>query len=167
MTPTEIAHLIAPLHAASWKSTYRGIFPDDFLDHLVDENRLSHWRKHAQELQEGDGEIFLATLQDEAVGFLCIERPNPLNTRMQGAFVNNLHVLPHIKGQGVGTALIERGAAWAKAHGFEEMMLFVYEDNTAARKFYQSNGWHVVERLMAEVPGGALAAELRLVKKLE
>jgi ribosomal protein S18 acetylase RimI-like enzyme len=166
MDSVEIAHLIAPLHAASWKSTYRGIFSDEYLDHLVDEDRLAHWRKHVRELTENDGEIFIARLQDEAVGFLCIERPDPLNTRMQGAYVNNLHVMPHIKGQGIGTALLEHGTTWARQRGFEEMMLFVYEDNVGARRFYQSNGWHVVERLMAEVPGGTLAAELRLVKKI-
>jgi GNAT superfamily N-acetyltransferase len=166
MESFEIARLIAPLHAASWKSTYRGIFSDEYLDHMVDEDRLSHWRKHVRELAENDGEIFLARLQDAPVGFLCIERPDPLNVRMQGAYVNNLHVLPHIKGQGIGTGLLERGAAWAKARGFTEMMLFCFEDNVAARRFYQSNGWHVVERLMSEVPGGSLAAELRLVKKI-
>lgn len=166
MDATEIAHLIAPLHAASWKSAYRGILTDDYLDHMVDDDRLQHWRKHARELIENDGEIFLATLEKAPAGFLCIEHPDPLNVRMQGAYVNNLHVLPHIKGQGIGTALLERGAAWAKARGFTEMMLFVFEDNVPARRFYQSNGWHVVERLMSEVPGGSLAAELRLVKRI-
>jgi ribosomal protein S18 acetylase RimI-like enzyme len=166
MDPIDIAHLIAPIHAASWKSSYRGIFSDEYLDHMVDEDRLSHWRNHARELTASDGEIFLAKLGDDAVGFLCIERPDPFNERMQGAYVNNLHVMPHIKGQGIGTALLEHGARWARARGFTQMMLFVYEDNLGARKFYQSNGWHVVERLMAEVPGGSLAAELRLLKNI-
>jgi ribosomal protein S18 acetylase RimI-like enzyme len=172
MQPDDIANLIAPLHAASWKSAYRGIMPDHFLDYVVDGERLSHWRRRVRELQAGGGEIYLARVNDEPVGFLCIEGA-PLNESFaNAAYVNNLHVLPHIKGQGIGTALLAEGAKWAKAHGFSEMTLFVFEDNLAARAFYKSNGWHAVARLMSELPIAAegadsrLAAELRLVKAI-
>ncbi len=166
MQPDDIAKLIAPLHAASWKSAYRGILSDHYLDFVVDGDRLSHWVRHVRELAAGDGEIFLARLQDEPVGFLCVESAHMGEANVHGGYVNNLHVLPHIKGQGVGTALIEHGAAWATSRGLNQLYLFVYEDNAAARRFYQANGWHVVERLMSELPDGTLAAELRLIKPI-
>lgn len=169
MNTDDIAKLIAPLHAASWKSAYRGILSDHYLDYVVDGERLSHWVQHVQGLVAGDGEIFLARLEDEAVGFLCIESTGmegAADENTHGAYVSNLHVLPHIKGQGIGTALLEVGAKWANARGFTQMYLFVFEDNAAGRTFYQANGWHVVERIMSELPDGALAAELRLVKQV-
>jgi len=166
MNADEIASMIAPLHAASWKTAYRGIMSDHFLDHVVDGERRTHWRKKVEELAAGDGEIFLARIGDEAVGFLCIQGADLDELNLRGAYVNNLHVLPHIKGQGIGTALLERGAEWARTRGFSQMYLFVFEDNLQARNFYSANGWHAVERLMSELPDGELAAELRLVKSI-
>jgi ribosomal protein S18 acetylase RimI-like enzyme len=166
MTHDDIAKLIAHLHATSWKSAYRGIVSDQFLDYEVDSERLQHWRKHVRQLADGDGEIFLARLNNAAVGFLCIDGTQLEGVENQGAYVNNLHVLPQSKGQGIGTALLDEGAKWARARGFTQMYLFCYEDNLAARGFYQSNGWRAVERIMSDVGDGMLAAELRLVKAI-
>lgn len=166
MKTDDIAKLIAPLHAASWKSAYRGILSDHFLDFDADADRFSHWLKHVKALAAGDGEIFLAALEDVPVGFLCIESPVLQGADIHGAYINNLHVLPHVIGQGVGTALLEHGEKWAKSHGHDQMYLFVFEDNVSARQFYQASGWHVVERLMSEIPDGSLAAELRMVKTI-
>lgn len=163
MNLDEIAPLIAPLHAQSWRSAYRGIMSDAYLDYMVDADRQDHWRKRVRALAEGDGEIFLAHLGDEAVGFLCIEASE---AHVHGAYVNNLHVLPHIKGQGVGKALLDAGEKWARVRGHRQLYLFVFEDNLPARQFYHAQGWHTVERLMSELPDGALAAELRMIKAL-
>jgi hypothetical protein len=38
------ARAIAEVHVESWKSTYRGIFPDDLLNGLSVEKRESSWR---------------------------------------------------------------------------------------------------------------------------
>jgi ribosomal protein S18 acetylase RimI-like enzyme len=164
MQPDDIATLIAPLHAASWKSAYRGIMPDHFLDYVVDGERLSHWQRRVRELQAGGGEIYLARVNNEPVGFLCIEANDLAETGINGAYVNNLHVLPHLKGKGIGTALLDHGATWARKHGYDSLFLFVFEDNHNARAFYKANGWHAVARIMSELPDGAMAAELRLVK---
>jgi ribosomal protein S18 acetylase RimI-like enzyme len=163
---TAIANLIAPLHAKSWQSAYRGIMPDHFLDFVVEGERLSHWRRRVAELREGSGEIFLARLNDDPVGFICIESNTVEETGYTGAYVNNLHVLPHLKRQGIGSALLRAGEEWARKHDYDRLFLFVFEDNLQAREFYRADGWHAVERLMSELPDGALAAELRLVKSL-
>ncbi|MBL8522573.1 MAG: GNAT family N-acetyltransferase, partial [Betaproteobacteria bacterium] len=125
--------MIAAIHAASWKVAYRGLYADRYLDHEVAGERRRHWRKRVPELLAGDGEIFLAQIDGRAVGFICIE----LGTdREWGAYVDNLHVLPAWRGANVGGALLERGAAWARARGQKQLWLWVFERNHAARRFY-------------------------------
>ena len=34
---------IALLHARSWRNTYRGIVPDEFLDQVADSDRRKFW----------------------------------------------------------------------------------------------------------------------------
>jgi GNAT superfamily N-acetyltransferase len=161
--PTKIARTIAALHAESWRATYRGIFTNAYLDYQVEADRLRHWQAHVPELVEGLGEIYLATVKSVAVGFVCIEIGPE---KELGAYVNNLHVLPQTRGQGVGNLLLETAATWAQKHDATQLYLHVYEDNLQARQFYAHDGWHAVAREIDDLPGGGQAAVLKLIKKL-
>ena len=163
MAPAEISRTIAALHAASWKSAYRGIFPDHYLDHDVESERLVYWRKRVPELMAGQGEIYLAKVAGEPAGFLCIENGPE---KEWGAFVDNLHVVPEQRGARIGARLLERGAAWAGKQGQKQLYLWVYELNHAARQFYAREGWQEAERVAAVVTGGQERFVLRLIKRL-
>jgi len=63
---------------------------------------------------------------------------------LEGELLRELYVLPDARGTGAGKALLEV----AVAHGARQ--LWVYEDNPAARAFYERHGW------VAE-PGSAYA----------
>jgi GNAT superfamily N-acetyltransferase len=159
----QIAQLVAPMHAASWRATYRGIFDDAYLDHQVDADRLQYWQTRAPQLATGVGELFLATVAGVPAGFLCIEiGPD----RERGAFLDNLHVLPDARGQGVGKLLVDAASRWALKHGESQLYLLVYEDNLQARQFYAHEGWHAVARETHDLPGGGQAAVLKLIKPL-
>jgi GNAT superfamily N-acetyltransferase len=159
----QIAQLVAPMHAASWRATYRGIFDDAYLDHQVDADRLQYWQTRVPQLATGVGEIFLATVAGVPAGFLCIEIGPE---RSSGAFLDNLHVLPHVRGQGVGKLLVDAASRWALKHGESQLYLLVYEDNLQARQFYAHEGWRAVARKMDDLPGGGQAAVLKLIKPL-
>lgn len=158
-----IARVAARIHAASWKVAYRGLFPDHYLDHEIDAERRQYWRKRVPQLFAGEGEIFLATVAGCTAGFLCIEVGEE---REWGAYVDNLHVLPHLRGANIGGALLARGAAWARAHGQRQLYLWVFERNHAARRFYLRQGWRVAQRRLDPIPGGGRRMVLRLVKRL-
>ena len=155
-----IAPLVAGLHAASWKVAYRGIFTDDYLDGEVEVERLHHWRQRLPALVQGTGEIFLATLAKEPVGFLCIELGPE---REWGAYVDNLHVLPNLRGQRIGARLLARAAQWARAQGASSMYLWVFEANHQARRFYEREGWRAQERQVQDIPGGGARPMWRMV----
>ncbi|KMW56406.1 hypothetical protein AIOL_001360 [Candidatus Rhodobacter oscarellae] len=53
-----------------------------------------------------------------------------------GAYVENLHVAPDQKGQGVGHGLMRRAAMVVSGAGIERLWLTVLADNHGARGFY-------------------------------
>jgi len=163
VTAEAIARTIAPMHAASWKNAYRNIYPAHYLDHEVEGERLTHWRKRVPELINGEGEIYLAHVAGEPAGFLCIEVGLE---KEWGAFVDNLHVLPRWRGANLGAQLLDRGAGWARQHGQTQLYLWVYELNHAARRFYARQGWQEAERSPAVVAGGQERFVWRLIKRL-
>jgi GNAT superfamily N-acetyltransferase len=163
--PTGIVSTIAALHAASWKAAYRGLFSDRYLDHEVDADRRVYWKKRLRQLTDanGRGQIFLATVGGKAAGFLCMD---VITEPEWGAYVDNLHVLPAWRGANIGGMLLARGTDWAHKHERNQLYLWVYEKNHAARRFYRRDGWHVAERKREPVPGGGSRMVLRMVKSI-
>ena len=154
------AACIAALHVASWRSAYRGIFSDLYLDGPVEADRRALWQARMREPRPGQIVVLAEDLDGALVGFACgfiDDDPN------WGSFVNNLHVMPNRKGGGVGRALLEDlGRRFAAAEPERPVHLFCLEANHAARGFYAAMGGQVVERLMSIEADGSPCADLRI-----
>ena len=53
----------------------------------------------------------------------------------------SLYVDPELAGRGFGTKLLQNAVASTRAKGFNEMTLWVFEENTAARSLYEKFGF--------------------------
>jgi GNAT superfamily N-acetyltransferase len=75
---------------------------------------------------------------DVLVGFSCVLADADPG---HGPLLDNLHVKPGWRGRGIGAHLLRESRAWSQtiAPG-RPMHLWVIEDNTAARTFYQAQG---------------------------
>jgi GNAT superfamily N-acetyltransferase len=60
----------------------------------------------------------------------------PLRGHLLGMWVD-----PASRRQGVARALIERAAGWATSRGAGELVLWVVDRNTAARRLYEAAGF--------------------------
>jgi ribosomal protein S18 acetylase RimI-like enzyme len=151
---------VADLHATSWRDAYRGMLRDEYLDADVAGDRRQVW---ASRLGDPiDSEFgYIAEAAGGAVGFvfLCGRTDD-----MWGTLVDNLHVLPGLKGRGIGRRLLEAAAhETARRYPGERVHLFVFEANHSARRFYASVGGREVERAAVEPPGGGSQVHLRVV----
>jgi ribosomal protein S18 acetylase RimI-like enzyme len=147
----EDAPAVAALHADSWQRHYRGACADTFLDAEAPSYCASMWagrlgqpRPEARTiLAERDGELagFAHTFLDE----------DPV----WGAFLDNLHVVSGLKRQGIGRELITRTLRAVRSHSPSSgLYLWVLEQNTAARAFYEAQGGASVERgVVAPIDG--------------
>jgi GNAT superfamily N-acetyltransferase len=152
------AQAIAQLHTESWRSAYRGILLDSFLDGDIVQNRLEIWTKRFNEPSPNQ-HIILAEKDGELQGFVCIYGANDAQW---GSLIDNLHVKPHLKGQGIGKILIYEAMKWAKENYPQSgIYLWVYEANISARQFYIHSGGKEVEIHLHENPGGGVANAIR------
>jgi ribosomal protein S18 acetylase RimI-like enzyme len=150
---------VAAIHSASWRTAYRGIYPDSYLDDEVPEERRAFWRAALAEMDPELDAVFLAEEAGKAVGFACVRR----KAEATGPLLDNLHLLPERKGEGSGRRLIAAAAAWLVAKEPEAaLQLVVWKDNVAARRFYARMGGREVEEFDVETPGGGTARQLRV-----
>ena len=150
---------VAEVHALSWRSAYRGIYPDSFLDGPVIEDRKRHWRRTLRRMNADEDAVFVAEQAGRSVGFACLRRLEP-----GGPLLDNLHVLPERKGQGIGRALIAHAAGWlVEKEPDAPLQLLVWEANAPARRFYAGLGGEEVGSLRCPIPGGGRGTEIRMV----
>lgn len=135
--------LIDDIHVRSRRVTYRGQVSDHYLDVAMPEASLADWRRKLPELLAGAGRVVIAQADGAPVGFVCAFAPDARGS----VYINNLHALPERKGLGVGTALLDAAARWARERGASAMHLKVLETNAAAIGFYESRGWRCIERV--------------------
>lgn len=156
---SEDCDAIARLHARSWQQHYRGILYDTYLNQEVEEDRRIVWQERFQHPQPTQ-HIIVATEDETISGFACtFAEHNP----RWGALLDNLHVIPAWQGRGVGRALMQASARWVQQQGNEGLYLWVYEENTAARAFYERVGGTRQEKTTVENPGGGQASVFRYV----
>ena len=155
------AATIAALHAESWRSAYRGLYADEFLDGPVFEDRLCCWNERLAAPHPERRHILLATAADQYLGFACVLLDadpgwSPL--------LDNLHVKPAFKGHGIGGRLLAASREWiAGAAPGQPMHLWVMEGNTAARRFYERQGGTLAERSTVDHGPGTGQPVLRYV----
>lgn len=152
------ADRVAALHAASWRSAYRGLLADAYLDGDIAGERRAVWRGRLAAPKAGE-ETVLACRGGAVVGFCCFRvDADPL----WGTLVDNLHADPAHRGLGTGRRLLAEAArrAGAAAPG-RPVHLFCLAGNGAARGFYERLGGEVVERREDEEPDGRRHPVLR------
>ena len=153
------APAIAALHAASWAIAYDHILRADWLAQDLAADRLSVWTERFA-APDPAMRVLLADDHDGLAGFACIFLAADPHW---GSHVDNLHVRPGLKGQGLGRRLLGAAArmALADAPG-AGLDLHVFAANTAARGFYARIGG-VEGPLEKEIaPDGSQQSYLRL-----
>ena len=154
------AKKIALLHAHSWRQTYRGMMPDEFLDGDVISNRLQVWHDR---LAQHRANQFVCLAEDgvDLVGFICAFGNEDSNW---GSYIDNMHVTQERKRMGIGTALMKETAEWLKTHYAKiGVYLWVMEANSTARQFYERLGALNAETINKLDPAGGSAPNCRYV----
>ena len=134
------AKAIEAVRIATWKTCYREIVPDEYLDNLrVQSSRVDQLRRAIDRADVGERAVAVADSQVIGMG---IAGP-PQDDRVQEGFgeIHAVYVLPDWQGRGVGRALMDRLTAGLHALGYRAAILWTLRDRHPTRRFYEANGW--------------------------
>ena len=159
----EDAEQIAAVHIQSWQGAYRGLLPDDFLDNLSVERRITQW----QSILADPANIVPVYEDDErVVGFVSYGRcrDEDLDQDKTGE-IYAIYLLPDQWGKGFGAALMKEGLARLEKQGYESVSLWVLAGNERAIRFYEQFDFRPDGTTKVESrPGGIELHEVRYVR---
>jgi GNAT superfamily N-acetyltransferase len=134
------AESIAAVHVRCWQQTYRGHFPQDFLDALDPAPREARYRDYLGAEADPRTGLFVSEVGGTIIGFINVGPCRDEDVPDAGE-VRALYLLSDYWGQGLGRALMSTGLALLRSAGFFVATLWVLDANERARTFYEAGGW--------------------------
>jgi ribosomal protein S18 acetylase RimI-like enzyme len=130
------APAIARVHVASWRSTYHGVLPDEFLDSLSEENYEERWKR----VIAPTSKVYVA--EDDGgdlVGFASGGRERAGEKGYEGELYA-IYVEDAAQRRGFGRELVRAMVGGLRELGLADMLIWVLRDNQPARDFYERLG---------------------------
>lgn len=150
------AHAIADVHVAAWRSTYRGIVPDDYLADLQVASRERMWKN----LLCNQSATCVHVVDDPdagIVGFVSGGQERNGDPQYAGE-IYTIYILEQYQRRGYGRKLLEALVRDLLAQKITSMLVWVIAVNPAC-KFYESLGGIQLRRQMIDI-GGTLVEEV-------
>jgi ribosomal protein S18 acetylase RimI-like enzyme len=173
------ATAIARLHAQSWRSAYRGILSDEYLETRADQERLMVWqaRFRADDFNQGftapegtllhtpccrtaEPKLFVVLAEEGSrlIGFSSVFVESDAT---YGSLLDNLHVVPELTRQGIGRRLLSESVRELAKHSARGLFLWVIDRNHRAQNFYAKAGAQFVGSAEHDMPDGGRVIALR------
>jgi len=132
------APAIARVRIDAWRSTYRGMIPDAYLDGMSVDESESHWRRILQ-AAPGRFSVFVAVEGEAVVGFAAGHMLEPPKLGCD-AELSAIYLRADRRRTGIGRRLAGTVAAAQRGHGATALLTWVIAGNRPARAFYEALG---------------------------
>lgn len=151
-------NLISKIYEDSWRFSYKGIIPQDFLDKIPKGN----WNKN---FDIADWKTVIFILDGNYIGTSSFSKSR-LEKYNESAEVISIYFLPEYIGLGYGKRLLDYVVKELKEMGYTEVFLWVLEENYRARNFYEKYGFKEDGDFVEAKIAGKKLKEVRYVLKL-
>ena len=135
--PDDSLLAISNIYERSWKYAYQNIIPQDYLDSIPTGRWANSITKNGMNI----------------IGTAAICKSRWENYSDYGEIVS-IYFLPEYIGKGYGTFLLKKCVDELKKLGFDRILLWVLEENSRARRFYERNGFTCSSEYMNDTIGG-------------
>ena len=143
---------ISHIYEESWKYAYKEILPKEYLDSIPKGRWCTNLKK--------EGLYSLLLIEDNMfIGTLSYCKSRWDSAKEYGEIVA-IYFLPEYIGKGYGKQLLRAGMKELSNMGYSHMLLWVLEENSKARHFYERNGFTASDEYMENTIGGRKVREL-------
>ena len=136
----EDAYNYAMCHIACWQTAYKGIVFDEYLCEMIikKEERIEKYKNVLQE--PGDCEYYCVLHAETMIGFLTINKSQN-DSKANVGEIWAIYLLEAYRGKGYGRDLLDFAVNELKQIDPVEILLWVFEKNIKARRFYEKCGF--------------------------
>lgn len=155
--PTDDRMEISRIYEESWKCAYKGIIPQDYLDSISN----GRW---SSTLDNPNWKTLICIANGRIVGTssFCKSRFEQFHDWGE---VISIYLLPNYMGKGYGKTLMKSTISELKIQGYENIFLWVLEENSRARHFYEQFGFSPTDDFLDDNIGGKELREVRYIYK--
>ena len=121
------------------------------LNALLDEGTEWDSRQGEKFLNDSNNALFVAFLENQAVGFLTANRLQRFDKRGAEVLIYEIGVREDARQKGIAKALINEVKLWAKEVGADEVWVLTNKSNAAAIALYRSTGGETESETLDEV----------------
>ena len=140
----EDAEVIRFIGAYSWKETYTGLVPEDYLDY-----KTAHYRdkvnREKELIKNVNNNYYVARVDNKTVGYVLYGHSNNEKYKDYG-YIGALYLLNKYQGHGIGKKLFRIALEGLKELGYSKMMLECMEGNNTIN-FYKKYLGEVVDEM--------------------
>lgn len=159
----EDAPAIAKVHVDSWRTTYKGIIPQAFLDKLDYNQRAELWFKN---ITNPINTVFVALNDEEQVVGFATGSKREKNTEPHAADLTSIYILEQWQGFGLGKLLLKAIMKDLHEKGFSKAYVEVLAANKT-RAFYQYYGAVYTKTEKLIIGGEVLDEEIYVWNSIE
>jgi len=128
----------AVCHVSSWRSAYKGIIPDEYLNNLSIEERAEKFKRYLKESKEY--EWYSAFYENRITGILSIGKSRDEDKPNAGEIIG-FYFIEELWGKGCGKKMMDFATSRLNNIGYNKIILWVLEENHRARRFYEKCGF--------------------------
>lgn len=156
LRPEDDRNALSRVYEESWKFAYKGIIPQDYLDGIPE----GQWAASAD---KPDMSNLVVTENGEIIGTASF-CPSRFEDRAGWGEIVSIYLLPDRMGKGYGKKLFAEAVRELEEMGFRDIFLWVLEENTRAREFYERQGFVPNGKYLDNNIGGKILREVQYVK---
>lgn len=143
----------------SWKAGFKDILNVDILQRFTQIDKVTAMFRHLLEQNKGNGYLLKVEGEPHCIAWWDAPREND----MPGyAELICIHSLQNQWRKGFGSTMMDRVLSDIANAGYSKVMLWVFEDNVRARRFYEAHGFETNGKLKSNAEATEICYEKSL-----
>lgn len=132
-------NILACIQTESWKEAFKEIVPAELLLKCTEKERVAAMYKRLLEEHKGNGYILELDGEPHCIAWWDESREKNMPEYAELICIHSLKDNWH---KGYGSMMMDRVLGDVKAAGYSKIMLWVFDNNMRAIKFYEAHGFN-------------------------